>query len=225
MTMTLNKAGAFAALFEALAYLTGFAVVMTLLPADGMGKLDPVQKLAFLLDHQAILVALHLVIYVAFGIALVVLAIALHARLQERARSLMAVATSFGLIWAGMVIASGMVANVGLAAAERLYASDPAAASAFWVAVSGVQDGLGGGIEVVGGVWVILLSRAALQAGSLGRPVHWLGYAVGLAGVLTVIPPLKALGAVFGLGQIVWFAWIGVLLLRADGGHAVPTLR
>lgn len=41
---------------------------------------------------------------------------------------------------------------------------------------------------------------------------------VGVAGVLTVVPPLGELGAVFGRGQILWFAWIGSFMLRRSQG-------
>lgn len=38
---------------------------------------------------------------------------------------------------------------------------------------------------------------------------------VGIAGILTVIPELAdVLTYVFGLGFIVWFAWVGVVMLR-----------
>jgi hypothetical protein len=49
-----------------------------------------------------------------------------------------------------------------------------------------------------------------------------LGVAVGTAGILTVAPPLTEVGAVFGLGQILWFAWIGVLMLRRMDGPKAP---
>ncbi len=37
-----------------------------------------------------------------------------------------------------------------------------------------------------------------------------------MAGLLTVIPVLEVLGAVFGLGLIVWFVWLGVVMLRSS---------
>ena len=41
-----------------------------------------------------------------------------------------------------------------------------------------------------------------------------LGIVVGLAGVLTVVPMLKDLAMIFGISQILWFAWIGIVMLR-----------
>jgi hypothetical protein len=71
-------------------------------------------------------------------------------------------------------------------------------------------------VEVVGGVWVLLLSAAALRNGGLPRTFSYFGLLVGAAGVITVIPMLGETGAmVFGLTQIVWFAWLGIALLRS----------
>lgn len=36
----------------------------------------------------------------------------------------------------------------------------------------------------------------------------------GAAGVLSVVPALEDLAYVFGLLQIVWFVWLGVVMLR-----------
>ena len=65
-------------------------------------------------------------ICVVFGVALVVLALALHARLKGGSSALVQIATVFGLIWAGLVIASGMISNIGMNNVVALYAKDPA---------------------------------------------------------------------------------------------------
>ncbi len=75
---------------------------------------------------------------------------------------------------------------------------------------------MGGGIEVVGSLWVLLVSWAALQAGGLPRALNYLGMVLGASGLLTVVPALEVLGAVFGLGLIVWFAWLGIVMLRGS---------
>ena len=213
---TLQRAGGVAALVEAVAYVIGFAVIATLLnPGDTEGW-SQAQKLAFVLERKAMFQTWTLFIYVVFGVALVVLAIALHERLKTEARALMPIATSFGLIWAGLVISSGMVASVGLETVAKLQAQDVAQAVSAWVVIGAVQDGLGGGVEIVGGLWVLLISAVALRSGALPKLLGYLGVVVGMAGVVTVAPPLGEFGAVFGLGQILWFSWIGVLMLRRD---------
>ena len=62
---------------------------------------------------------------------------------------------------------------------------------------------------------MVLLSIAALRHGGLPRPCSIFGLVVGGAGLITVIPALGEIGgAVFGLTQIVWFVWLGIILLR-----------
>ena len=41
---------------------------------------------------------------------------------------------------------------------------------------------------------------------------------IGVAGILSVVPVLKDLGYVFGLLEIVWFVWLGIVMLRTKGG-------
>lgn len=214
MAFNLQKAGGLASLFEALAYLVGFGVMATLLnpgPTDGWSA---AQKLAFALERKALFQAWSLFIYVAFGVALVVLAVSLHERLKVHAHDLIGIATPFGLIWAGLVIASGMVAIVGLEMVATIHARDVAHATYTWSAVAAIQNGLGGGVELVGGVWVLLISAASYQAPGFPKALGYLGIVVGVAGILTVVPTLKDLAIVFGISQILWFAWIGVVLLR-----------
>jgi hypothetical protein len=127
----------------------------------------------------------------------------------------MQAATAFGLIWAGLVIASGMISNIGTAVVVDLYSTDPNQAATTWLAISPVVEGLGGGNEVVGGIWTLLVSAAALRAGLLHRALNYVGVVVGMAGILSAVPALGEVGGgIFGLTQIVWFVGLGILLLR-----------
>ncbi len=209
----LQKAGGIAALIQALAYVVGFAVMATVLNPGDSDSWSAAQKLDFVLARKQGFQAWMIFIYVVFGMALVVLATALHHRLKDSS-GLTQVATAFGLIWAGLVIASGMIATVGLESLSALHASDVEHAVPVWLALGAVQAGLGGGVEIVGGLWLVLMSIAALHAGEFTRILNWLGVVIGIAGLLTLVPGLRDLGAVFGLGQILWFAGIGLLLLR-----------
>jgi hypothetical protein len=133
----------------------------------------------------------------------------------------MQIATALGLIWAGLVIASGMIFNIGTGVVVDLYATDPTQAATIWLAIDTVVNGIGGGNEVVGGLWLLLVSWAALRVGELPRGLNYLGLAVGLAGTLSTIPALGEIGGmIFGLGQIVWFVWLGVVMLRSNPSPA-----
>jgi hypothetical protein len=210
---SLQKAGGIASLIEAGTFLFGFALLVTVLAPLVQGELDGVATVRFLAEHSAIYYIWNLVIYVLFGIMLVILVLALHERLEETSTGLMRVATAIGLIWAGLVIGSGIVANIGAATVTQLYPREPEVAATVWVAVDTVSRGLGGGNEVVGGVWVSLLSLVGLKSGRLPKALSYLGVVSGTAGVVTLVPALTDVGAVFGLGLIVWFLWMGGVLL------------
>ena len=219
----LQKVGGVAALIEAATFVVGFALYATLLASADYGSLDidPVQNVAFLADNQATMYTWNLIIYVVFGVFLVVLALALHERLKAGSPAMAQTATAFGLIWAGLVIASGMVANVGAGIVVDIYGGDPAQAASVWLALNFVVEGLGGGNEIVGGLWVLLVSSAALRAGGLPRALNYLGVVVSVAGLLTVVPALGELGgAIFGLGSIAWFVWLGIVMLRGRSSAA-----
>jgi hypothetical protein len=159
----------------------------------------------------------NLIIYVLFGVALVVLSLGLHERLHGESPAVMQVATAFGLIWATVVIASGMVFNVGMERVVDLYATDPGQAATVWQAIHAVFNGIGGGIEILGGLWTLLISWAAWRTGSLSKALNGLGMVVGLAGIVTIVPAFGEIGgAVFGLSQILWFAWLGIAMLRSQ---------
>lgn len=212
--INLQKAGGIAALFEALAYVIGFGVMATLLnPGDAEGW-NATQKLNFVLERKALFQTWVIFIYVAFGTALVVLVVALQDRLKDKAHDLMRIATPFGLIWAGLVIASGMVASVGLEAVSVIHLQDVTLATSTWVAINVIQNGLGGGVEIVGGVWVLLISAASCKSAAFSKVLGYLGFVVGISGVATVVPMLKDLAILFGISQILWFAWIGIVMLR-----------
>ena len=209
----LQKWGGVAAIYEAVAYITG--IVIFLLTVDFASAVSPAEKIALVVENQAVLTMTNVVIYVVFGVALVVLSLALHERLKAHSPAMMQTATALGLIWAGVVIASGMVSNVGMGVVADLYATDPTQATAVWTAIDAVANGIGGDVELLGGLWSLLVSLAALRAGLFGKALNYLGLLVGVAGTITVVPALGEVGSmVFGLPQIVWFAWVGIAMLR-----------
>jgi len=85
-----------------------------------------------------------------------------------------------------------------------------------------VVNGLGGGNEIVGGLWVLLISWVALRAAGLPKALNYLGAVIGVVALLSAIPALGDLGGmIFGLGQIVWFVWLGIVMLRKSPDETV----
>ena len=88
-----------------------------------------------------------------------------------------------------------------------------------------VPEALVGRVEVVGGIWILLVTWAALLAGRHPRALNYLGGVVGVAGVLTVVPALEVLGIGFRLGEIVWIVWLGIVWFRGSRSAVARKLR
>jgi len=216
---TLHKFGGFAALYMAISHLIGIVIFIVIL--DVLSITDPAQKLAMNIEKQTVIFSTNLLMYVFFGFALIVLSLALYDRLKSGAPALMQVATAIGIIWAGSLIASGMVANAGLATVVSIYAKDPTQAALTFQAIEAIANGLGNANgEILGGPLTLLVSLAAMRTGGLPKGLNILGVLVGAVGIITIIPALNALTGVFGLSQIIWFVWVGIVLLRSNPSRA-----
>jgi hypothetical protein len=214
----LQRTGAFAAFYVAASLLAAMAYFLLIARVpDGA---SPAEKLAALAASRTGQYAMTLAVYVVFGLVLVVLAAALHERNKDGGEALMKAATPIAFIWAGLLVASGMVFNVGMESCLALMQSDPAQAAALWASTNLVSSGLSGNGEIVGGSWMLLASLAALKKKSLPVALNILGLAVAAIGISSVIPALKDLAAAFGLGQIAWCSWLGIVLL-----HGVPEAK
>lgn len=213
----MTKMGGWAAIGAGLTYVVGFALLTTVLAPLGYGtdEKNYPAMIAFAVDNHALMVAWNMIIYAVNAILLVILAAALWQKLKPAAPGLAQLSLTFGALWATLVLAAGMVANVGLAEAVETYATDPERAAQLFQIFSTVELGLGGGNEIAGGVWALVLAFAGLVTGLLPRGVSILGLVIGASGLGSIVPLVsEPLGALFGLGYIVWYFWIGVSLLR-----------
>ena len=215
----LRKMGGVAALYLAAAYLVG--IVLFLVVLDYPSITDPAHKVALLVEKQMVIYATNLIMYVIFGAFLIVLSLALYDRLKSGAPAIMQVAAAIGIIWAGSLIASGMVSNAGIAPVVALYTQDPARAALAWMEIETVASGLGNGNgEILGGLLMLLVSWAAWRAGGLPRGLNILGLLVGAVGIASLLPGLTALTGMFGISQLVWYVGLGIVLLRGESGLA-----
>jgi hypothetical protein len=216
-----QKVGGLAALYLAAAFVAAMPYFLVFVKYPSV--VDPAEKVAMLAGNQGSMRVMYLVSYILFGIVLAVLALALYARLKDGAPLLAQAATAVGIIWAVVLVASGLIFNAGVAAVVGLHGTDPAQAVATWQAIEPIAQGLGGsGGELLGGLWVLLVGVAALRTGRLPKVLNWLGVAIGAAGLLSVVPALSEAAYGFGLLVIVWFAWLGIAMLRAPSRAAAP---
>jgi hypothetical protein len=212
----LQKMGGIAALYAGVAFIVG---MLGFLLVVGWPD-DPVQQVAVLVNNQVSLHILYVIVYQIWAVFLVVLTLALYERLKADSPAVMQTATAIGIIWATVVIASGMIFNIGMDNVVDLYGEDPAQATTVWLVIESVSDAIGGANEILGGLWVLLISWAALQSRGLPRALNYLGIVIGAAGILSALPGLGDVGLIFGLVQIVWFIWVGIVMLRGRPGAA-----
>lgn len=215
-----SRVGAIGALIAAASFVFGIALFVTSLSDYTEDDASVAESVEFLVGHQSTLYVWYLAIFLVFGIAITPLAWTLRRRLAPVNPLLADLGAIFAYIWAGLMFATGMVSNIGIAAVADLDEVDPAAAEGLWSAIDTVTEGLGGGNELVGGMWILLVSLAAWGTGRLPNGLNVVGIVSALAGLVTLVPGLRDVGMIFGLGSIAWFAWVGLVLVRTDSVEA-----
>jgi hypothetical protein len=218
-----DKAGGFAALYLALAYVA--AMPFFLLVVDYQQATTAAEKVTSIAHNYQIMYAMYLVSYVFLGVVLAVLVLSLFEHLRRGGELLARVATVVGLTWSVALILSGMIFNYGMGTVVSLAETSPERAALAWQPIESIAEGLGGaGGETLGGLWLLLVSWAALLGRDWPKALSWFGLAIGVIGVASAVPVLHAGVYVFGLLQILWFAWLGIVLL-AHGASAPRTLE
>jgi hypothetical protein len=185
----LQKSGGIAALIGAATNLFALVMYLTVLAATGYGSDDPGQIVAFLADNQALMRVWYVIIYLVFGVSLIFLSLALYERLKAGSPDLAQAVTTFGLIWAVLVIVNGTLSINNLSTVVKLYGENPAQAATAWLTLDSVETGLGGGggETIVSALWFLLLSWVALRARELPGVLNYLGVVTGVAGILSVL--------------------------------------
>ncbi|MCB0201119.1 MAG: DUF4386 family protein [Anaerolineae bacterium] len=219
---TFQKVGGISALVCAGTYILAIVLVTTVLAPLADSSLPFDQFIGFYLSHQTLVHIFYLVTYLVNGVFLALLTLALYQRLKPGAPALALVAACFGLLWTGMIFASGFINLYGLEVIGGLASSDPTQASMLWLVVDTVTTGIDHSDRFLGCLWVLLTSWAALRAGQLSKPLNVLGLVIGAVGVLSsVTTALVVLSYAFGIGVIFWWIWLGVIMLRRSPSAAV----
>ncbi|WP_416227015.1 hypothetical protein [Qipengyuania sp. ASV99] len=211
--MSAQKAGGWSAISLAASYTAGFGLFA--FAVDRTGYQGATGELAFALNNSLVLSVAMILLYIMVGAALIPLSFALAPEeAPHNAKWWGRVGQGFGVTWSALVFGSGMIGLVGIGGAARLALEEPERAATVWQVIGLVQNALGGGIEVVGGLWSLIFGSLALGGFILNRALGWLGIVIGIAGMATIAPPLADLAMIFGLAQIVWFGWAGGVMLR-----------
>ncbi|WP_414827966.1 DUF4386 family protein [Alteromonas sp. H39] len=222
--MTIQQWGGAASILQGLTYIFGFILFFGIL--DTGGHDTPEQFLEFVIFHRDTYFLGYVVIGGVFSFALMILVQALYARFRHEAPELMKFAAVVGYMWAFIVMSSSLIFLTSLNPLATYFEQDPQQALIISRTITIIVDALGGGIELIGAVWLLAVSTVGIKSRIFGRPIHYWGIVVGISGVLTLFSGLSFLAtnpffevttAMFGLGQIVWFLCLGVLMIKAPG--------
>jgi hypothetical protein len=176
--------------------------------------------MGYLSDNHLLAGFVYFSIYALFGVVLSVLVLGLnekHSALKTYYVSKLA--TLFGVLWVGLVIASGFISIIGLGSVVNLATTNIERASETWYLVRLLTESLGGGNELVGGIWVLLISLSNLSSSIFSKWLNYVGLFVGVAGIATIYPD-EIVTEIFGVTQIVWFIWLGFSFIgQAKANH------
>lgn len=206
-----QKVTGLAAITAALTYVVAFIFFGAFWAYPAKGSI--VEKMTYLANHQFAFSAINFLMYVVFGIVLAIVVIGLHEKLKSTLNPIEKIGTVFGVVWVALVMASGMLATIGLSHSLSLMELSVEKAFDMWRIFAVLIECLGGGNELVGGLWVLSVSAAALTSKELPNGLIYLGIIVGACGIATAYPA-EVITEIFGITQIFWFIWLGVALLR-----------
>ncbi|MDN3637371.1 hypothetical protein QWY82_00995 [Simiduia curdlanivorans] len=219
--MSIQKWGGVAAIVEAFTYIFGFVLFFGVL--DSSGYETPEHYLEFVLLNRDTFFVGYLIIGVLFSFSLIVLVQSTYHRFWRAAPELMKFTAVVGYLWVCIVLASSLIFLASLEALAKYHALNPEQALVINRSIYIIVDALGGGIELVGAVWVLAISYVGLKSKIYSPLLHSWGLLVGTAGVLTLFsglsflssnPFFEATTAIFGLGQILWFLIFGIAMLK-----------
>ncbi|ADZ92398.1 hypothetical protein [Marinomonas mediterranea] len=192
--------------------------VILLMPIGVELRALSVDQLALITEHKGMLQLFYGIAYVLFALLLVGLNIAICK--VDNTSIMNNIALIMGSIWSGFLLGCGLLVIASFEYIAMPH-SDNSIKLNLLMFVSVIVEAIGGGNELVGGIWVASISISLKKACHIGSSQCLLGLAIGVIGIMTVVPSLGELGALFGIGMIVWFAALGVTQLKSrEGAYA-----
>ena len=195
-------------------YAIGFLVSWLTYPEISQGMEF---KQDFMLSNRYFYEVWYFIIYILFGTSLASLIVTFPINKRICDHYVSRLGASFGLIWVCLVITSGMVAIITLETMASIQSEYPQYVFELWMMTSVIQEATGGGIEFVGGLWMLCICSKVSWNSHLNNNARILGVVIGFSGILTVITVSDFFGVLFGVGQLVWFNWLGFLLMKNSG--------
>lgn len=188
-------------------YIIGFVCLFTFFSPLANSTILPQERLDYLLSNKLYLQIWYMVIYVLFGLLLIPLTSIIKNIFNNKLANTTAI---FGYVWAAFVLASGFVFIIGIEKISTLNINSDTLLS-IWLPLTILQEAFGGGIELVGGVWVFLIGINGLRCKKFNTFFNGFCLILGVVGIITVLPLFFDLGGAFGMLQIVWFLALSLI--------------
>lgn len=202
-----KKCAVISAVYGGLSYIAGMFVYLVLL--DNSGAASAAEHVAFMGQHAVLLHITTLHIYVLFSAGIVAIATYTYLKLKSDQPVLSLLSLIAGVMWSMLLVASGFISMAFTNALMSGGVTDSMIAA--WPAIDIVSDALGGGNELIGGVFTGLLSFALFKARVSTMATYGLGFIVCVGGIVSTLPYLADVGiGIFVFSQILWFfslAW------------------
>ncbi|AEF03204.1 hypothetical protein [Alteromonas naphthalenivorans] len=201
--------GVFASFICATSFVLGLCLIFIIAPDFNNG---PDQRLRTLTNFSGLMQVWYFLVYVVFGISVLVLSVSLLENQTREHSVLQQITMLMSYLWSCYIFASGFIAILSI---EFLFNENFTLATAvvdLWRDIYAIQMGLGEGFEWVGAIWVLMINTCLLKEKRLSKKLVMFGYFISFFGFLTLIPSLQEMGAVFGLLQIFWFLFVGFML-------------
>lgn len=223
----LQKAGGVSALVSAASYVFAIGLYLTLMLPLADPNLGIDEYVAFFSANRALTFVWTFSMYIVHGLSLVVLVLALHERLKERAPRLSVVAAGLGFIWAAFVLLSGFINIWGNEALVALHGESKELAEGLRKALTVITLGIDSSDKVLGSLWLGLASLSAIKSKAFPAFPCIFGLVLGAAALLAgLILPANDSSAsfLFGVGAIVWWSALGIHMLRKPEIRPAATL-
>ena len=212
-----QKTGGVAALITAVLFVVSFIFILFVWPIYGVSGPEDVRDPAVILPAvtQAPMLLLWLGINVPIAITLCLVVLAFNKRLQVHATSWVRFALVAGLASALLFFIVGVLRFIGYPYLANQYAVDPASAAAAYNSYLVADNAFDRAAIFASGLWLVLVSWAALKMDRLQRLLSYFGIVTGVAGMIGAILP--SLAPIALLLYIVWFLWFGMSTVRNRG--------
>ena len=210
---SLQKIGGIAALTQGILFIVFPVFLFAILPSQGLEATtgpnvlaDPAKVLP--VAAKSPIVSIFSLLDVPVAVCLLLITLALHERLQSDSPMMIRIATGSGLVGTVLFLAVGMGRFASVSQLSALYLQDQTSVATAYLAAGTVVEGLNNAAVFAYGWWVLLASWASLKTGRLPKLLCYLGLLLGLTGIITFLFPVPPM-----LG-IIWFLWLGAVLLR-----------